>query len=218
MFRSFTNAIISSEKLLNTTLPQMSKYFFKYFFRIINWKLEGEFPKDVPKTISIVAPHATWFDFPIGLGVRAEIELANNISLSFLGKAELFKGAFGWLFKGLGGVPVERFSKSDMVQSVVNLYKSNESLHIALAPEGTRKPVSKLRTGFYYMAKNANVPIVMIGFDYDRKVVVINQPYFPTEDMEEDLRVIARFYNTIGGVRKQWIENILTEEFLMKSN
>ena len=105
-----------------------------------------------------------------------------------------------------------------MVQSVVNLYKSNESLHIALAPEGTRKPVSKLRTGFYYMAKNANVPIVMIGFDYDRKVVVINQPYLPTEDMEEDLRVIARFYNTIGGVRKEWIENILTEEFLMKSN
>lgn len=171
----------------------------------------GKFPKDIPKTISIVAPHATWFDFPLGLGARAEIELANNISLSFLGKAELFNGTFGWLFKGLGGVPVERFSKSDMVQSVVNLYDSHDSFHIALAPEGTRKAVLKLRTGFYYMAKNANIPIVMIGFDYVRKIVVINQPYFLTENMNEDLRVIARFYNTIGGVKKEWIAHYLEE-------
>lgn len=189
----------------------MSKYFFKYFFRLIGWQIVGKFPKDIPKTISIVAPHATWFDFPIGLGARAEIELANNISLSFLGKAELFKGTFGWLFKGLGGVPVERFSKSDMVQSVVNLYNSHDSFHIALAPEGTRKAVLKLRTGFYYMAKNANIPIVMIGFDYVRKVVVINHPYFLTENMDEDLRAIACFYNTIGGVKKEWIANYLEE-------
>ena len=175
----------------------------------MGWKLVGEFSKDSSKTISIVAPHATWMDFPIGLGARAEIQLANHLTLSFLGKAELFKGLFGWLFKGLGGIPVNRFSKNDMVQSVVNLFNSHENLHIALAPEGTRKAVSKLRTGFYYIAKNANIPIVMIGFDYTKKVVVINQPYYVTEDMEEDLRVIARFYNTIGGVKKEWIENIL---------
>ncbi len=194
----------------------MSKYFLTYFFRIIGWKLEGKFPIEYPKTICIVAPHATWFDFPIGLGARAEIETANNISLSFLGKAELFKGFFGWIFKGLGGIPVERFSKNDMVQSVVNLFNSHEHLHIALAPEGTRKAVSKLRTGFYYMAKNANVPIIMIGFDYARKVVVINKPYFLTEDMEEDLRVIARFYNTIGGVKKEWIANTLKGRLVLE--
>ena len=187
----------------------MLNYFFKYLFKLMGWKLVGEFSKDSSKTISIVAPHATWMDFPIGLGARAEIQLTNHLTLSFLGKAELFKGLFGWLFKGLGGIPVNRFSKNDMVQSVVNLFNSHENLHIALAPEGTRKAVSKLRTGFYYIAKNANIPIVMIGFDYTKKVVVINQPYYVTEDMEEDLRVIARFYNTIGGVKKEWIENIL---------
>jgi 1-acyl-sn-glycerol-3-phosphate acyltransferase len=187
----------------------MSKYFFKFFFKIIDWKLVGTFPTNIKKTISIVAPHTTWMDFPIGLGARAEIELTNNITLSFLGKAELFKGFFGWLFKGLGGIPVERFSKNDMVQSVVNLFNSHENLHIALAPEGTRKAVSKLRTGFYYMAKQANVPIIMIGFDFEKKEVIVNKPFFLTDDMEEDLKVIARFYNTIGGVRKEWIANTL---------
>lgn len=187
----------------------MLKLFFKIFLKIIGWKIVGTFPKDVKKTISIVAPHATWMDFPIGLGIRAEIESANNLTINFLGKAELFKGFFGWLFKGLGGIPVERFSKNDMVQSVVNLFNSHESLHIALAPEGTRKEVSKLRTGFYYMAKQANVPIMMIGFDFEKKEVIINKPFFLTDDMEEDLRTIARFYNTIGGVKKEWIANIL---------
>lgn len=189
----------------------MLNYFFKYFFRFIGWKLVGKFPKDSPKTISIVAPHATWLDFPIGLGVRAEIQLANNLMSSFLGKSELFKGLFGWLFRGLGGIPVERFSKNDMVQSVVNLFNSHENLHIALAPEGTRKTVSKLRTGFYYMAKQANVPIIMIGFDYEKKEVIINKPFFLTDDMDEDLKVIARFYNRIGGVKKEWITNYLRE-------
>jgi 1-acyl-sn-glycerol-3-phosphate acyltransferase len=187
----------------------MSKYFFKLFFKIIGWKLVGTFPKDVKKTISIVAPHTTWMDFPIGLGARAEIELANNITLSFLGKAELFKGFFGCVFRGLGGIPVERFSKNDMVQSVVNLFNSHENLHIALAPEGTRKATSKLRTGFYYMAKQANVPIIMIGFDFEKKEVIIDNPFFLTNNMQEDLRTIARFYNTIGGVRKEWIANTL---------
>ena len=194
----------------------MSKYFFIYFFKIIGWKLTGEFPKGLKKTISIVAPHATWFDFPIGLGARAKIELANDITLSFLGKAELFKGFFGWLFRGLGGIPVERFSKNEMVQSVVNLFNNHENLHIALAPEGTRKAVSKLRTGFYYIAKQANVPIIMIGFDFELKEVIISKPYFLTEDMEEDLKVIARFYDTIGGVKKEWIGNILNEGLLLE--
>ena len=189
----------------------MSKYLFIIFFKIIGWKLKGEFPKGLNKTISIVAPHASWTDFPIGLGARAKIELANHVTLNFLGKAELFKGLFGWLFRGLGGIPVERFSKNEMVQSVVNLFNSHENLHIALAPEGTRKAVSKLRTGFYYMAKQADVPIIMIGLDFEKKAVIINKPYFLTDDMAEDLKVIARFYDTIGGVKKEWIGNILNE-------
>lgn len=194
----------------------MSKYFFKFFFKVIGWKLIGTFPKNVKKTISIVAPHNTWADFPLGLGARAEIELSNSITLNFLGKAELFNGFFGWLFSGLGGIPVERFSKNDVVQSVVNLFNTHENLHIALAPEGTRKAVSKLRTGFYYMAKQANVPLIMVGLDYEKKQIIINKPFFVTDDMENDFKVIARFYNTISGVKKEWITNILNEGLVLE--
>jgi 1-acyl-sn-glycerol-3-phosphate acyltransferase len=187
----------------------MLKHFLKIFFKVIGWKIVGSFPKNTPKTISIVAPHATWIDFPIGLGARAEIESESDVKIGFLGKAELFKGTFGWFFKGLGGIPVERFTKNDMVQSVVSLFNAHENLHIALAPEGTRGAVSKLRTGFYYMAKQANIPLVMIGFDYEKKEVIINEPFFLTDDMEEDLRKIALFYDKIGGVKKDWIANYL---------
>jgi 1-acyl-sn-glycerol-3-phosphate acyltransferase len=195
----------------------MLRHFLKFFFKTIGWKIVGSFPKDIPKTISIVAPHATWIDFPVGLGVRAAIELSNKLTINFLGKAELFKGFFGWFFRGLGGIPVERFSKNDMVQSVVNLFNAHENLHIALAPEGTRQAVSKLRTGFYYMAKQANVPIVMIGFDFEKKQVIIKPPFFLSDNMEEDLRTIARFYDTIGGVKKEWIANYLMNNVARES-
>ena len=188
----------------------------QYFLRLIGWKVRGDFPKNIPKTISIVAPHATWLDLPIGLIVRVRIEAENDITINFLGKAELFKGFFGWIFKALGGIPVERFSKNDMVQSVVTIFNSHQNLHIALAPEGTRKAVSKLRTGFYYMAKQAKIPLIMIGLDYQKKEVVINKPFFLTEDMAEDLKVIARFYDTIGGVKKEWISNILNEGLVLE--
>jgi 1-acyl-sn-glycerol-3-phosphate acyltransferase len=183
-----------------------------FFFKLAGWKLEGEFPQYLKKTICIVAPHARTADFPIGLGARAVIERTNHVQLAFLGKEELFKGAFGWLFRSLGGIPVDRFSKNDMVKSVGNLFTQNESLHIVIAPEGTRKPVSKLRTGFYYMAKYANVPIVMIAFDFPKKAVIIGKVYYLTDNMEEDLKEIARYYNTIGGVKKEWIANTLATD------
>ncbi len=196
----------------------MLNHLLIFFFKLAGWKLEGEIPQFLEKSICIVAPHARTVDFPIGLGARAILEHKHHVELNYLGKAELFEGIFGWLFKGLGGIPVDRFSKNDMVKSVVNLFHSKESLHIVIAPEGTRKPVSKLRTGFYYMAKHANVPIIMIAFDFPKKTVIIGEVYYLTDNMDEDFRVIARYYNIIGGVKKEWISNYLDETLMVKSN
>ena len=196
----------------------MLNYLLIFFFKLAGWKLEGTIPPEIKKSICIVAPHARTVDFPIGLGARAILENKHHIELNYLGKAELFEGIFGWLFKALGGIPVDRFSKNDMVKSVVNLFNSKESLHIVIAPEGTRKPVSKLRTGFYYMAKNANVPIIMIAFDFPKKTVIIGDVYYLTDNMDEDFRAIARYYNTISGVKKEWVANYLDEQLMVKSN
>jgi 1-acyl-sn-glycerol-3-phosphate acyltransferase len=178
-----------------------------FFFKLGGWKLVGEIPSTLKKSLIIVAPHAQWFDFPVGLFARASLKT----KVCFLGKAELFNGFFGFFFRWLGGKPVDRFSNNGMVESVVKMYNENDSLHIALAPEGTRKPVSKLRTGFYYIALEAKVPIVMVVFDYSNKRVIVKEPFYFSGNMEDDLREIANYYNQFDGVKKDWIKNYLLE-------
>lgn len=177
-------------------------------FNLFGWKLKGEIPKTLKKSIIIVAPHADWVDFPVGLYARASLKT----KVSFLGKAELFKGSFGFFFRWIGGKPVERFSNNGMVDSVVDLYNTNEKLHIALAPEGTRKAVSKLRTGFYFIALEAKIPIIMVVLDYPNKRIVVREPFYLSGNIEEDLREIALYYNQFDGIKKDWIKNYLLEE------
>jgi 1-acyl-sn-glycerol-3-phosphate acyltransferase len=187
----------------------MLNFIFKSVFKLSGWKLVGSFPKNLKKSIVIVAPHADWTDFPIGLGGRAAI----GVTMNFLGKEELFNGPFGWLFRWLGGFPVDRFNNNQMVDSVVNLFNSHDTLYIVLAPEGTRKGVSKLRTGFYFMAKKANVPIMMVAFDYPKKEIRVSEPYALTHSIEDDLRQIAHYYNQVSGVKKEWVGNYLNGIF-----
>ena len=177
-------------------------------FKLIGWRLVGNIPSTLKKSIIIVAPHADWVDFPVGLFARTSLKT----KVSFLGKAELFNGPFGFIFKLLGGKPVDRFTNNGMVDSVVNLFNSNECLHIAIAPEGTRKAVSKLRTGFYFIAIEAKVPIIMVVFDYPNKRVIAREPYYPLGNLEEDLREIALYYNQFDGVKKEWIQHYLLEK------
>jgi 1-acyl-sn-glycerol-3-phosphate acyltransferase len=176
-----------------------------FFFKLAGWKLVGEIPKTLKKSLIIVAPHAHWFDFPLGLFARASLKTKVN----FLGKAELFNGTFGFIFRWIGGTPVDRFSNNGMVESVVEIYNSKEVLHIALSPEGTRKPVSKLRTGFYYITLAAKVPIIMVVFDYPNKQIIVRKPFNISGNIEEDLKEIAIYYNQFEGVKKDWIQNYM---------
>jgi 1-acyl-sn-glycerol-3-phosphate acyltransferase len=181
---------------------------YTFFFRLAGWRLEGEISKTLKKSLIIVAPHAQWFDFPLGLFARASLKT----KVCFLGKAELFNGPFGFLFRWLNGQPVDRFSNNGMVDSVAKLYQDNDVLHIALSPEGTRKPVSKLRTGFYYITLEAKIPIIMVLFDYPKRRVLVREPFYITGNIDEDLRAIAQYYNQFEGVKKEWIQNYLLEK------
>ena len=118
-------------------------------------------PTDVKKYIIAVAPHTSNWDFPVGLAARSVLRIQ---SAQFLGKSQLFVPPFGWIFRMLGGHPVDRSSSHDMVEQVVKIFAKHENFILAMAPEGTRKKVTKLRTGFYFIAKGAQVPIVPVGF------------------------------------------------------
>ena len=170
-----------------------------YFNQIKGWRLEGNFP-EIKKCVVIVIPHTHWKDFTLGLVVRKMV----NIKINYIGKDSLFRWPYGWFFRWMGGTPVDRSKSSNKVEAVVRLFKDRDTFRLALAPEGTRKPVQDLRTGFYYMAHSASVPIVMVAFDFAQKRVKISQPYFTSGDWEADLQDIRAYYSDVWGKVPEW--------------
>lgn len=176
----------------------MVRAFLRFvFFKLLKWKVSGNFPIDLRKYIIIVGPHTSNWDFPLGVlfrGITTEIK-----DSKYLGKKELFKPPFGWFFRAIGGYPVDRSKHTNMVDAVVDVFESHNKFIIALAPEGTRAKVEKLRTGFYYIAMKAKIPIVMVGFDYGKKQVIISGAYKPINDIEKDMSVFMSFFRGIKG-------------------
>jgi 1-acyl-sn-glycerol-3-phosphate acyltransferase len=172
------------------------KFFWKLFLAAKGWDTTVTFPFwHLKKSIFIVAPHTSNWDFMIGLAYRNYLGL-NHVQ--YLGKKELFRPPYGFLFRWIGGIPVDRRSSHNLVEDVVRIFKERDRLSIALAPEGTRKKVDKLRTGFYYIALNAMVPIIMVGLDYKNKTLPFGL-MTPSGDFEKDMEVIYGFYRTIEG-------------------
>lgn len=170
--------------------------FWNLYLHLLGWTIKGAFPYHLKKCVVIVGPHTSSWDFVVGLALRSRLRLTHA---KFLGKAELFKGPFGFIFRKLGGVPVNRAHQHNMVDQVVTLFNSHDSFILVLSPEGTRKKVDRLRTGFYHIAKKAGVPIVMAGMDFGRKEASISAPFFPTEDETADFRRIHQFYALMQG-------------------
>ncbi len=173
-----------------------TKWFWTLFLKLKGWKTNVVFPLDVPKAVVIVGPHTSSWDFVIGLAYRSVLGIPNS---KFLGKKELFKPPFGWFFYWLGGTPVDRNSKKNLVDQVAEKFSQNSQFLVALSPEGTRKRVDSLKTGFYYIAKQAKVPIVMTGLDFKNKTLQVSAPFYTTEDKEKDIEQVLSFYRKIEG-------------------
>ncbi len=171
-------------------------FFFKILLLLFGWKAEKKFPHHIKKAIVIAGPHTSAWDFVIGIAFRSALRMKNG---KFLGKAELFNGPFGFFFRWVGGTPVNRFSKNGVVEQVVEKFNTSENLLIGLSPEGTRKKVEHLRTGFYFMAKKAAVPIIMIGMDYENKQLTISEPFYTSDNQEEDFKKIIQYFAPING-------------------
>lgn len=174
----------------------MLRPLYVLIFKLSGWEIAGDFPHHIRKYIVAVAPHTSNWDFPLGVMTRS---ILRREDAYFLGKHSLFKPPFGWFFRWLGGYPVDRTSNHDVVQQVVDIFNAHEDFILALAPEGTRKKVAKLRTGFYYIAKGAKVPIVPVGFDFSMKKVVIGSPMMPTDDFDADMNSLLTFYHKMKG-------------------
>jgi 1-acyl-sn-glycerol-3-phosphate acyltransferase len=170
---------------------------FQFIFWLVGWSTVGEKPR-YKKYVMIVGPHTSFWDFFVGVAARSIFRLDTK----YLGKKELFKFPLGIILRWLGGYPVDRSNAAGSVQAVVDLFNAHEEFSIALAPEGTRKKVERLKTGFWRIAKEADIPIVVVGFDFGRRVVEIREPFMPG-NMDDDMAAILRYYKTIKGKRPE---------------
>ena len=164
------------------------------FHSLMGWKLLGSFPKR-NKYVVIVVPHTHWMDFIIGILVRSIVKEKIN----YIAKKGLFKAPYGWFFRATGGAPVNRKKNSNMVDSVTKIYNERDAFRLALAPEGTRKKVKQLKTGFYYIAQKANVPIIMVAFNFGKKEVTIAEPFWVSGDLEADMEGVRSYYRNVKG-------------------
>ncbi len=157
--------------------------------------MNGKFPRHIKKCVVIVVPHTSWHDFYMGLLVRRVM----GVDIKYVAKKELFKPPFGWYFKWMGGTALDRTPGQNKVEAISKMFHKKAKFRLAIAPEGTRKKVDEWKTGFYYIAKKANVPIIMIAFDYGKKCAKISKPITPSEDRESDFRKIKNFYLGVKG-------------------
>ncbi|MCA0133448.1 1-acyl-sn-glycerol-3-phosphate acyltransferase [Winogradskyella alexanderae] len=168
------------------------------YFKILGWKIVGNtnFSKDsIKKAVIIAVPHTSWHDFYIGLLLRKIV----NIKVNFIGKKELFKWPLSYYFKAIGGRPIDRTSGQNKVEAIAKLFENEDEFRLALAPEGTRKKVEQWRTGFYYIAKAAKVPIIMFTLDFKNKQNKISEPFYPTDNVEADFKLLASFFEGVEG-------------------
>ena len=162
------------------------------FLAITGWKVAGSVP-DIPKFVLVLAPHTSNWDLPFILAVMYGL----GLKINWFGKKELFPWPVGGVFKWLGGIPIDRSSRQNMVQQTAQMIWEREQIVVGIAPEGTRSQSRHWSTGFYYIANLAQVPIVFGYLDYARKVGGLGPAIHTTGNIEADMKVIREFYSGI---------------------
>lgn len=179
---------------VGVNLPRRGNWFSSFvgrtLFRLAGWKFAGTIP-DVPKLVFIVAPHTSNWDFLVGVCAMFAI----GIRVTFLGKDTLFRWPFGIAMRWLGGIPVYRHAPRNVVEQTVDHVRHHDRVALGLSPEGTRKKLPAWRTGFHYVARGADVPIVPVALDYSTKTVRFFAPHRAAETVEADLAVLGALFN-----------------------
>jgi 1-acyl-sn-glycerol-3-phosphate acyltransferase len=164
--------------------------------RLFGWRAIGSLA-DYPKCVIIVAPHTSNWDFPVLMLVK----IALRLKVTWMGKHTLFRPPFGWIMRRLGGMPIDRSVRHNMVEQAVEAFRTRDRMLLAIPPEGTRKRTPYWKSGFYHIAVGAQVPIAFGFADYRRKVGGIGGVMMPSGDVDADMAQIRDFYSGIVGQR-----------------
>jgi 1-acyl-sn-glycerol-3-phosphate acyltransferase len=159
--------------------------------RLAGWRFAGEIPNR-PKLVFIVAPHTSNWDFVVGIAAV----FALGLRVTFLGKHTLFRQPLGIVMRWLGGIPVVRHSRQNVVEQTVHLIGEMPRVALGLSPEGTRRKLPRWRSGFHYVARGAGIPIAPVAFDYSTRTIRFFPLHRPSESVDEDLRVLGLLFDS----------------------
>lgn len=185
---------------LGPSVPQHRGRLFRFIGRAIlraaGWDLTGSIP-DIPRFVIIVAPHTSNWDFIIGLAAK----WALGLNVKWLGKHTLFRPPLGWFMRAIGGLPVNRKTANAIVDRSAAEFAKRDRLVFVLAPEGTRHKVQAWRSGFWHIARAADVPVVCAAIDWGRKTVRFGPTLHVQHDAEPsvDIERMKSFYDDVRG-------------------
>lgn len=172
----------------------MIRYLFNKLWHGWGWTLVGE-PNKVPKKIFVVIPHTSNWDFPVGYFLKVWYPL----DVRWIAKSQLFIGPIGIVSRAMGGIAVDRSAAKNFVGTMIEQYNKHEVFSTAIAPEGTRKKVDKLKSGYYRIAVGAQVPIVYVKFDWKNKICSFADPKEPEATWEAEVAYATEYFkDTVG--------------------
>lgn len=189
---TITNTATNSGTNSRPKIHPIFKLCGKIWLKVAGWRADSELP-DVPKAVFIAAPHTSNWDLPFALAVA----WALGIKLTWVGKHTLFRFPFGGLMRALGGVPVDRSVRGNQVERMAALIQKMDCVYMAVAPSGTRTKRDHWKSGFYYIAKTASVPVLMAYLDYGKKVGGIGPLLETTDNIVTDMNKVRAFYETV---------------------
>lgn len=178
------------------------------WLRAFGWHVEGELP-DATKAVFVAAPHTSNWDLPFTLAIAWTL----GTNISWIGKDKLFRRPFGPFMRALGGVPVVRGQKANQVDAIARAIRDQpDGVYVVIAPSGTRSKKDHWKSGFYRIAEQADVPLLLGFLDYEGKRGGLGPALTPTGDIHADMEKVRAFYADKFGKFKERMSDVRLRE------
>ena len=193
------NPLIQIPEQFRASHPILLQKIGQFFLTITGWKFKGDIPRS-DRIILVAGPHTSNWDFLLALAFIFGL----NLNVFWIGKHTLFKNGFSKIMRKLGGIPVDRASPELLMNEVSNIVKRKQGVIIAISPEGTRKKVERLKSGFLRIAKTTNSQILLAGIDFESKLIHLGKLFQPSGNTESDLLNVHNYFRQFKGKRPEF--------------
>tara|TARA_B100000214_G_scaffold330776_1_gene271395 strand:+ start:420 stop:1010 length:591 start_codon:yes stop_codon:yes gene_type:complete len=193
------NPLIQIPEKFRASHPILLQKIGKFFLTITGWKFKGDIPRS-DRIILVAGPHTSNWDFLLALAFIFGL----NLNVFWVGKHTLFKNGFSKIMRKLGGIPVDRASPELLMNEVSHIVKKQQGVIIAISPEGTRKKVERLKSGFLRIAKTTNSQILLAGIDFESKLIHFGKLFKPSGNTESDLLNVHNYFRQFKGKRPEF--------------